>query len=547
MTKQDDNTGRLSKETIKNPPRGTHADGGGLYLRHQRGCSWLFKYGGKRWGERSPETVTIGPCSKISYREASDRAAIFRQLLREGTKSPKQHIEQERIERKKQIRNAVSFGDAIEEYYNHGKGRLWVIDKRNSCSAYFPRKQVLMRGKELLKHPLRSITADDLAEYIYTQDLWDNHPATVTQIASFLIGLFSRAIIRRRYDGTNPSKIGKHSELVGIRGSLPPIGHLRDLPFQDIPLLMYHLLIAQHERRPGFISVAEAAAAVPCTSDKILMLRKKIPGCYKERNHQNAPWYLPIVGLQKHVEFTLPLPSFSETDIELYYRMIAFQILCVVRPEQVVSLRWRNVDRKKGLLIFRAAEKGRPGEHKMGHHTTRVYTSIITPQMAEILNWAEQRRLRDNLTCKPDDFVFTHERTRRGGDVLFGKPTQTNTLLYNLYALLKRIPEIEMKKPSIHAMRDAFTTWAAGEREAHHDLINLTLGHPVIAISQNKANDPYWKNVMAKLEEKRRPLMQDWENFALSMWNEMQSERESEPESEPAAEDNKVVSLRPSA
>jgi integrase len=552
LAKYDEDIHRLSKTKagraiLKNPPSGRHTDGGGLYLRNARGISWLFNYGGAHFGERPHEEISIGPKAKVDVSAARDKAAFFRSLLREGKLSPKQYVEQQRSERKKQIKNAVNFGDALEEYYDHGKGRLWIVKKGSSCSADYGYDQVRKRGKDLLNRPLRSIAAEDLAEHIYTQELWDNHPATARRISAFLIGLFTRAIVRGRYDGSNPAKIGKHSELVRIRGPLPEGGNYRDLPFTDIPRLVYHLLIAQHERRPGFVSVAEAAAAAPCDPYKIIKLRTrgKLPGAYKEHNHPTAPWFVPVVELEKNdIKFTRPLPSFSQKDIDLYYSMILFQILCVVRPDQVCQLRFRNIDRKKKLLIFRPAENGRPGEHKMGHHKNRTYTSIITPRMAKILDWAKQRRLRDGLTCEPNDYVFTHERTRRGEDKHFKKPTGPHALVYNLHILLKRIPEIEMKNASVHAMRDAFTTWAAGERLAHHDLVNLTLGKPVTAVRENQANDPYWKRVMAELEAKRRPLMLDWENFVLSMWNEMQGEPAVK---EPAVKDDKIVLLRPAS
>ena len=40
----EDDIHRLTAEFIANPPYGSHADGGGLYLRNMRmhGCSWAF-------------------------------------------------------------------------------------------------------------------------------------------------------------------------------------------------------------------------------------------------------------------------------------------------------------------------------------------------------------------------------------------------------------------------------------------------------------------------------------------------------------------------
>jgi integrase len=525
----DDNIHRLTKAFLANPPLGAHADGGGLYLRNMKndkGRSWVFSYAGTEFGEASPQQVSIGPLSKVDAPTARDRAAFFRSLLRED-RSPKQHVEQERAARKKQIEDATTFGDAIVEYYNHGKGRLWII-KHGKCSMdygyrWLKRFGKTEEGEELFERTLASITAEDLAEHIYPQKLWDDHPAIVRRIASFLIGLFSRATVRRRYHSPNPSKLGKHSELIRIRGPLPKGGNFRELPYDDIPLLMYHLMIAQYERRPGFVSVAEAAFGYERDPYYFIKLRKsgELPGSYKERNDPTAPWFLPIAGLiSKCGEPKRPFPQYSQTDIDLYYSMLQFQILSLVRPEQVCQLRFGNINEKNKLITYRAATSTTPGEHKMGHHTSRNYTVIATPRMTEIIERMRQRRLRDRLTCNCDDYVFTHEQTRRGEDKLWKHPVAKGALRYNLHTLLARIPEIEMKNASVHAMRDSFTTWAGAERGYDHNLINLTLGKPIQAISENKANEPYWKAVMLKLEGKRRAMMEEWERYVLSMWNE---------------------------
>jgi hypothetical protein len=541
----------LSQNIIDNPPSGRHNDGGGLTLRNadEKGCSWEFLYAGTKIGENGHERVTIGPRSKVSASEARDRAALFRRLLRDG-KSPKKYVEQERLERKKKVEAAETFGDAIIEYYNHGKGRLWIV-KSGHCSMDYAYRKCLKLDKELLARPLPSITATDLAEYVYPQKLWDKHPSIVRRIASFLIGLFSRANVRLRPDGSrfhpgpNPSKFGKHSDLVRIRGALPQGGNYRDLPHEDLPLLTYHLMLPEHERRPGFASVAELAFACECDPYKFTKLANngELPGAYKERNHPTAPWFIPITEAEKKgFKLKRPLPSYSQTDIDLYYAMIQFQMLSLVRPDQVCQLRFRNVDEKKNLVTYRAATNTTPGEHKMGHHKPRNYVSILTPRMAEIINWARQRRLRDGLTCNPDDYVFVHERTRRGRDIHWGRPTQPGALVYNLHALLKRIPEITIKNASVHAMRDAFPTWAALNNYGH-DLINLTLGKPLIAVAENKANDPYWKAVMVALQKKQREMMLEWERYLLSMWkeNEMRRQEEMRRRQQTAT----VVPLRP--
>lgn len=71
----------------------------------------------------------------------------------------------------------------------------------------------------------------------------------------------------------------------------------------------------------------------------------------------------------------------------------------------------------------------------------------------------------------------------------------------------------ENKNVTTHGLRTTFTNWAA-DNGYNSDLINLTLGHNIKAISENKTNWSYFYQVTLI---KDRTTMMDWEHYCLSL------------------------------
>jgi integrase len=210
----------------------------------------------------------------------------------------------------------------------------------------------------------------------------------------------------------------------------------------------------------------------------------------------------------------------------LHSRLVRFLIYTPVRAANGCGLRWRNIKVKDGREVIEYLPKrpGFPSEHKNGWKFNIPYVVILTDNLRALIEEQREQQIRDDIKIEPDGFVFVHSRPQTGADRWFGKRSTHATVddyltkavarLNAAGAKIRLVPE-DAKKVTVHGQRGAtFTTWAK-QHGYSDDLINLSLGHIIPAILENKTNWSYFYNV--DLMEDRTEMMQHWERHCLSL------------------------------
>ena len=158
-----------------------------------------------------------------------------------------------------------------------------------------------------------------------------------------------------------------------------------------------------------------------------------------------------------------------------------------------------------------------PSEHKLGwKYLSYHYLVMLTDNLRGLIEMQREQQIREGVKIEPDGFVFIHGGTRTGAS-WFGKHSGHRTLDDYLRDAVNRlkakgetiriIPEIK-PRPLFTASAPTFTKWAT-EQGYGDDLINLSLGHMIPAIRDNKTNWHYFYDV--ERLEARTEMMKYWE------------------------------------
>ena len=239
---------------------------------------------------------------------------------------------------------------------------------------------------------------------------------------------------------------------------------------------------------------------------------------------------IPISELKKKYGNFVRDPAPLETEsARLHSRLMRFVIYTPIRADMACGLRWRNIKWDKGYIEYlpkrRDPQTGiwLPSEHKLGwKYLSYHYLVILTDNLRGLIEMQREQQIDEGVEIEPDGLVFIHGKTRTGTS-WGGKRSSHRTLddyLHNAVNRLKAkgetiriIPE-HKTKATIHGFRARFTKWAT-EQGYGDDLINLSLGHVIPAIRDNKSNWHYFYDV-ERLEE-RTEMMQRWERHCLSL------------------------------
>jgi integrase len=158
-----------------------------------------------------------------------------------------------------------------------------------------------------------------------------------------------------------------------------------------------------------------------------------------------------------------------------------------------------------------------PSEHKLGWKFNVPYLVILTDNVCAIIEEQRQRQIANGVKIEPDGLVFMHGRSRTGCNEWFGKHLNHRAIGDHLRFAGKYLVErgiIKTEKITTHGLRTTFVTWAKNHGYSD-DLINLTLGHIIPAIRDNKTNWAYFHKVT--LLEARAQMMTHWERHCLSL------------------------------
>jgi hypothetical protein len=293
--------------------------------------------------------------------------------------------------------------------------------------------------------------------------------------------------------------------------------------------------------------LAEAAYAYdrPYKALKNIHEKGRLSGMIKRSD--NVGHLVPIESLQKVLgPFVREPVRLGRYDVQLYDRLTEFLIFTPIRAgnacgEKLRShipgfepgmiwggLRWRNIhpDRHGGIIEFlprrrdpNDPSKELPSEHKLGWKFPVPYIVILTDNLRAIIEEQRQRQIRYGIKIEPDGLVFIHGPSRTGFNRWEHCHLNHRAVEDHLQAAADYLVErgiIKTKKITPHGLRTTFTTWAKshGYGGYNNDLIDLSLGHTIEAIRNNKTNWHYFYRVL--LLDQRRQMMKHWEQHCLS-------------------------------
>lgn len=166
-------------------------------------------------------------------------------------------------------------------------------------------------------------------------------------------------------------------------------------------------------------------------------------------------------------------------------RACELMILTATRNQEVRGARWEEIDRKENLWVI-------PAERMKSGKPHRI---PLTESMLKVLKQQQGRH---------PEWVFIN--ARRTG------PIPSNAIGRTL-ALLKITEAVP------HGFRSTFRTWAAEYTDHQREVCEMALAHSL----GSKVEAAYNRG---DLLEKRRALMQDWEDFLLSNFPQLDGERD---------------------
>jgi integrase len=225
---------RLSATGVKSlKERGYYADGGGLYFRVSKfdTTSWAFRFtvAGKA------REMGLGPFPDVSLREARERAAEARKLLRDGVDP----IEQRRTassEIAAARASALTFQQCAEAYIaskeagwkNAKHGAQWS----STLGTYaYPVIGRILAREVALPHILRIL-----------EPIWATKTETAKRLRGRIEMVLDYAAVKGYRSGENPARWRGHLEnILASPQKIAPVEHHAALPHQDIGEFMAEL------------------------------------------------------------------------------------------------------------------------------------------------------------------------------------------------------------------------------------------------------------------------------------------------------------------
>jgi integrase len=239
----------------------------------------------------------------------------------------------------------------------------------------------------------------------------------------------------------------------------------------------------------------------PATAEKILMRVGKILSYAKAKEYRSGDNPAAIKG---HFEFlarpVVPTvnhhPAMKSADVPSFMRelladgstpatALAFTILTAARTKESIRAKWKEIDGTVWTC---------PADRMKGKQGKRLPHSVpLTPAVLKLLG----------KRGAPDDYIFPSNRGPRTGLWL-------SSMREALDRLRGKRLSIEGLPPVVHGMRSTFSDWAAeaGYPQGKGGLIDRALAH-----LDGKTVSAYQRT---KLIELRRPMMNAWNDFAMS-------------------------------
>ena len=283
---------RLAPVDLKNKTdRGYYADGGGLYFR-------VSEFGTTSWVVRftligRAREMGLGSYPDVSIKEARDRAAEARRMIRDG----RDPIEARQTNRSAIVGSraamvtfeecAVAFMDSMESEWKNAKHRgQWKATLQTY--AYPVIGRLMVRDIDL-PHILKIV-----------EPIWATKTETATRVLGRIESVLDYAITRKYRAESNPARWrGYLDKVLPAPSKVSKVKHLAALPYNEIGAFTEKLRV-----QPG--SGARALELAILTAARSGEIRG---ANWREFDLENAVWTIPENRMKAGKEHRIPLSA----------------------------------------------------------------------------------------------------------------------------------------------------------------------------------------------------------------------------------------------
>jgi integrase len=277
--------GRLTVARVRSVGPGKYPDGANLWLKvtPTGSKSWFLRYA---LGGRTRE-MGLGSYPLVSLSEARDKATAMRRLLAAGVDPITAREVQE------PTRNAITFGDAAEQYivgHERGWSQAHARQWRNSIKRYVT-PAIGNRG-------VADVDTHDVLTIV--EPLWLEKTETATRVLDRIRLVLDWAAARKLRTGENPARWNGHLDAVlPKRARVQPVESHAALPYPRLPQFMAAL---RQQRELG----ARAAELMILTATRTGEARF---ATWPEIDFDGRMWVIPAERMKATREHRVPLSA----------------------------------------------------------------------------------------------------------------------------------------------------------------------------------------------------------------------------------------------
>jgi hypothetical protein len=538
----------LSDSFLATAEDGVHSEPGNvegcaLEIKKRKGrMRGFFRYNNTKVGDKDGKgnvprfmRLPLGSYSQ-GLRELRRQCAALEELVEQG-RSPRRYRQQTQDK----LRAAgMTLREALDEYWPHALKKIWAPSTARQSAQV---RRLHLDKLPIMDMPLESIRSDDIDRDM--GEKWATQSGNSARMRSLCHSAVQFQIDKDDgvFRGPNVFSWRETSSLSRKLGPPLPSRPRAGIYWEDAPKVFAYFRRPLEHWMPGYLTSIQAANAWGLTLGAI----RAHLGTYGEADHRRRKYkgviqaprigksscinLIPLSELKRiHGEPIREPQPFKRDNPRMFPKLLQFHLLCPIRPDNFINLRWRNYkpEVEGGIIEFLPKRrdlmtgKWLPSEHKIGWHYNVPYIVPLTENLRTLIEEQRQQQIKDGIKIEPDGFVFLHGDCPTDG--WFGNPASSsgardflNRAIDHLRdegETIRVVPE-GAKKATLHGVRGAtFTTWAK-KHGYSDDMVNLMLGHIIPAIAENKTNRSYFWGV--QLIPERRKMMEHYERHMLSL------------------------------
>jgi integrase len=275
--------GKLTALQIRRAKPGWHNDGGGLYLRADKGGGryWFF-----RWAKGGSKYLALGPEHTITLTRAREKARACRELLVDG-RDPKKERAAATLEAQRQ----ASFSEVASRYFEAHKP-AWSQKHAEDWHSTVQRYAEPVLGAL----PVTGIDTGLVLKVL--EPLWTVKTQTASRLRGRIEAVLDFAKSRGLRDGDNPARWRGHLDnlLPGVRKLALPKHHAA-LPYADVPAF-----VAELRKFPG--TPARCLEFLILTAARTAEARCAV---WEEISSGGDVWTIPAARMKTRKSHRIPL------------------------------------------------------------------------------------------------------------------------------------------------------------------------------------------------------------------------------------------------